>query len=480
MELKQYATFLQRWWWLIVLCAIGAGAVAFVAQLRETPLYAASATILVNQARATRDGPDMDQLRTRERLARTYSELLVKRPVMEAAIADLGIEMDPGTLASRIAVDIIPSTELMRLTVRDPDPTRAAELTNAIARVFSKVESELLSDPYSTYRQTLYLVEPARPRFTPVSPNIPRTVLLAAMVGSLLAVAAGYLIGYFDDRMRAPADVARAAGLPTLTSVPQIPAAAGAAAALLPARESSPAGEAYRVLRAQVDGTAGGEPIRSLAVVSAAPGEGKTTTAVNLGIALAQAGMRVVVVDANMRRPAIHNIFQRPASAGLSAALQPGRTTPVLDLLAPTVYERLYLLPTGAPATNPAGLLVPARLTALMEDLKQYADLVIFDTPALLSVADGSLVAGLCDATAVVVRAGVTREGPLTSAVERLRQSGARTLGAILNQVGAAHAYATYYGGGGAESAVGADGSRPALDPSAPAAEGSASKAQAR
>lgn len=479
MELKQYAAFLQRWWWLIVACAVGAGAIAFVAQLRETPLYAASTTILVDQSRATREAPNMDELRTRERLALTYSKLLTTRPVMEAAIADLGIAMPQSLLAARTAVESVPSTELLVLTVRDPDPEQAANLANAITRAFTQIEGDMLNDPYTVYRQTLSVVEPATPRYSPVSPNIPRTVLLAMAVGALLATAAGYLIGYFDDRLRAPVDVARAAGLTTLTSVPQIRSDAQSHTPLLPAREPSPAGEAYRVLRAQVDGTAGGEPIRSLAVVSAAPAEGKTTTAINLGIALAQAGMRVVVVDANMRKPAIHNIFQRPASAGLSAALQPSRTTPVLDMLAPTVYERLYLLPTGAPSANPAGLLVPARLTALLDDLKQYADLVIFDTPALLSVADGALVAGLCDAAAVVVRAGVTREGALKSAVERLAQSGAQVLGAILNQAAPTHAYATYYGGGGAESAVGAESARPAVDPSKPA-EGSASKAQAR
>jgi capsular exopolysaccharide synthesis family protein len=480
LELKQYARFLQRWWWLILICSLSAAVIAFVTQLRETPLYASSTTLLVNQSRATREGPSMDDLRTRERLAKTYAELLIKRPVMEAAIADQELDISPGLLASRITIENLPGTELLVMTVRDTDPQRAADLANAIARVFSRVESQLLSDPYTTYRQTLYVVEPAQPRYGPVSPNIPRTVLLALVVGALLATGAGYLLSYFDDRVHSPEDVGRVAGVPTLTSVPPIGGAAPGGLPLLPVRESEPAAEAYRVLRAQVDGTAGAEPVRSLVVTSATPQEGKTTTAINLGIALAQGGMRVVVVDANLRKPAIHAAFQRPAGAGLAGALQADRPGTVVEYLVSTQYDHLYLLPAGLAPANPAGLLAPARVNSLIDELAQHADLIIFDTPALLSVADGALLAGIADATLLVIQAGATREAPLKGAIERLAHSGAHLIGAILNRSAAPAGYAAYYGDGGAQSGVGIDGGRAVIDPAGQPKESPATKAQTR
>jgi capsular exopolysaccharide synthesis family protein len=249
---------------------------------------------------------------------------------------------------------------------------------------------------------------------------------------------------------------------------------------LLPMRESVPAAEDFRVLRAQVDGTAGGRSIRSLVVASAVPQEGKTTTAVNLGIALAQAGMRVIVVDANLRKPFIHTVFQRPTSSGLAGALQSNRAGSVVEHLVPTQYEHLYLLPSGQAPANPASLFAPARINALIAELAEHAELIIFDTPALLAVADGALIAGLCDATALVVRSGVTRETTLKSAAERLAQSGAHVIGVILNQAVPTGALATYYGGGGAQSAVGTnEGARMMEQPGTPT-ESPASKAQTR
>lgn len=454
MELKLYAAFLRRWGLLIGAVALVAGAIAFVFESQQPTLYAASATMLVNQSRPSSSGPDFESLQTRQRLARTYAELLVKRPVLEAAINQLQIDLDPGLLGGRTLVAIVPDTELLKLTVRDPDPQRAADIANAIGGGFSKIEGQLLGDPYAAARQTLYVVEAARPDWTPVSPNIPRSVVLAAVIGIMLSAAGGFLYDYFNDRVKSRQDIERLIGLPTVATIGRIAGSEPADMLIVPGKTPLPIAEAYRMVRGQIEGLVGDRVIHTLVVTSSVPLEGKSTTAANLSVAMAQTGKRVILVDADVRRPALHRFFRRTNTRGLTTALLRHGGDTAQEHLVATDIENLQLMPAGPVLANSVGYLGSRRMIELIDELKHLADLVIFDTPSLLTVVDAQLVIGAADATLLVVRPSITREETLQRAVEQITQTGATILGVVLNDAPQTKNYADYYSGASVEESI--------------------------
>jgi len=454
LEIKLYANFLKRWAWLIGIVAIAAACISLILESRQTPLYAASTTILVNQSIPSRTGPDFQTLQTRERLAKTYAELLLKRPVLEAAIASLKIDLDPNLLASRINVTLIPDTELMVMTVRDPNPQLAADLANAISIGFSKVEGQLLDDPYAVSRQTLYVVEAALPNPSPVSPNIPRSVLLAVIIGTLLAIGSAFLYDYFNDRIKSREDIDRITGLPILATIGKIVGSEKADMLVVPGKTSLPVAEAYRMVRGHLQGLVNGHPIRTLVVTSSVPLEGKSTTAANIAVAIAQTGKRVILVDADVRRPALHRFFRRTNTRGLTMALLRHGEETAAEHLVSTDIDNLQLMPAGPILANSVAQLGSQRMAELIEELKGLADIVIFDTPSLLTVVDAQLVIGSTDATILVARANFTREGMLQRAVTQLLDSGTMITGIVLNDAAEVKNYAEYYNGTGMEESI--------------------------
>jgi non-specific protein-tyrosine kinase len=364
------------------------------------------------------------------------------------------VAADPAVLAQRADVKLIPDTELMTLTVRDTTPQRAADLANAITKVFPTVQGTLLDDPYFASKPTLYVVEAARPSSVPVSPNIPRTMLLAAIVGALVAVAGGFLYDYFNDRISSRSRIEQLTGLSTIASIGRIDGAEPADKLVVPGKTALPIAEAYRMVRGHVQGLVNGRPVEALTITSAVPQEGKSLTAANLAIAMAQTGKRVILVDADLRRPSLHRFFRRTNTRGVTTALLRHGGDAAAEHLAPTDIENLTLMPAGPVIPNAVSYLGSPRMAELIEELKGQADLLIFDTPSLLSVVDGQIIAGLTDASLLVVRANTTRDEQLQQAVGELLDVGVTILGVVLNEAPAGKAYADYYSGTGQEEAI--------------------------
>jgi protein-tyrosine kinase len=214
----------------------------------------------------------------------------------------------------------------------------------------------------------------------------------------------------------------------------------------------SPISEAYRVLRTNLQFSSLDQPLRTLVVTSPNPVEGKSTTVANLGVVMAQAGKSVIVVDADLRRPVLHRIFQLNNDRGLTDVLLSAE--PLLDgHLQATGVENLRLLNTGPLPPNPSELLGSQRMARLIEQLKAEADVVLFDSPPSLAVTDASVLATQTDGVLIVADAGRTRRNLARESVERFQQVGAKTLGVVLNRLkagrGGSYYYYNYYYGDG-------------------------------
>lgn len=189
--------------------------------------------------------------------------------------------------------------------------------------------------------------------------------------------------------------------------------------------------EAFRVLRTNLEFLDLSRPLRSITVASAIPGEGKSFIAANLAVACAQSGMKTCLVDADLRRPAVATYFRHDSVVGLTTALV--RDKPAREATAPSSVPGLAFIPSGPLPPNPAELLGSARMRALMAELADEYDLVIYDTPPVLTVADPTVIAPRTDGVLLVAQAGRVRREQTRAAANALTRVGARVLGVVLN-----------------------------------------------
>jgi capsular exopolysaccharide synthesis family protein len=267
--------------------------------------------------------------------------------------------------------------------------------------------------------------------------------ILAGLVTGLGIIA---LMEYFRVSVKSSEEITKATGLSTLGIISDLKASTPAKRLVTASEPRSAKAEAYRVLRANIEFAAGDVPIRTIVVTSSVPVEGKTTTSANLATAIAQSGKRVLLVDTDLRRPSLHKLFEMPNARGVTTALL-DETTNLEDHWLTTQVENLYLMPSGPLPPNPADLLGSSQMTDLIERLKQCVDVIVFDTPPALVVADSSLLARKSDVTVLVVLAGSTSVELLRKAHDQLSQSGANLLGVILNRIKSnENGYYYYYG----------------------------------
>jgi capsular exopolysaccharide synthesis family protein len=196
--------------------------------------------------------------------------------------------------------------------------------------------------------------------------------------------------------------------------------------------------EAFRNLRTSLIWSDGGEALKTLVVTSATPGEGKTLTAANLAVTLAYDGLRVLLVDCDIRRPRVHGMFRVPRAPGLMEMLT---TTAAAGAQPPqaireTAIAGLFVLTCGALPSNAANLLSGTRMRVLLQELREQFDMIVLDTPPVLATADAGIVASLTDGVLLVVRAGATDRNAAQRACQHLSNVGARVIGTVLNDPG--------------------------------------------
>jgi non-specific protein-tyrosine kinase len=499
---------LRKWLWLVILLAVLAAAAGFVISRRSARIYQASVTLMVNQAANAAAAAGYSDILTSERLARTYASLLVSRPVLDETAQRLGIA--PKLLAGAITVTPVRDTQLLQIKVLGTIPELTAQIANTLPAVFverntemqlgrvaaskTKLEAEIAAiekdlavtqqqllhatddtqrtrletslaqyrNTYSTllasYQQVklaeaqainnIVVAEPAAVPEIPIRPRTRTNVLLAAMVGALLALGIGFLVEYLDDTIKTPDDVSRVSGLSTLGAIARLKEGDDPRRLVTWLRAKSPESEAYRTLRTNIQFSSVDSPIRSLLVTSSSPGEGKSTTAANLAVVLAQTGQRVIVVDTDLRRPVLHKIFGVPNNDGLTTALLAGADLALETYLRPTELDTLTVLTSGPIPPNPSEILDSHRMRHLVEVLTQAADIVIFDSPPVLAVTDAVVLGRQVDGVLMVADAGKTREHALAQATAELQKTGANVLGVALNRLNprrGQHYYYYYY-----------------------------------
>jgi capsular exopolysaccharide synthesis family protein len=438
MRAMQYLQLLKRWWWLIVLASALGGGAGYVVSQRQALVYAASATLLVTTSSPSPDPAAALIPDQRASLVKTYKELLLKRPVLEAVITDLGLAIDVETLAKQLSVTEVRDTQLLVLTAQDPDPQQAAAIANTAVQAFNRQSAVLLANPYAANRAGLSVVETAAPPRLPTSPGALRALVIGALVGALLALGLAFAVEYFDTAVRTARDVALLTDLTIVAEMSTFKGKKSQSKLVTLAEPYSPSAEVYRMIRLHLEAAADDAPIRTLIVTSARPHEGKSLTAANLAVALAQTGLRTVLIDTNLRCPSLHELFQKSNTRGVTTAMRPEELGRAYEHTVESGVENLRLLLSGpfadAGRAAPLRFLVPQRMLRLVDEFKQHADIQIFDSPAALDVMETALLARSCNAVLLVVQAKRTPAEQLLQVHEMLARSRSYMLGVVLNR----------------------------------------------
>ncbi len=330
----------------------------------------------------------------------------------------------------------------LEAAIGEEDSARAiAELKNR-----RDILQQLINQWQATYAQLyaaytgneaniLSIVERAEPNYAPVGPRTTMNVALAGALGALLAVGAILLLEYLDDTVKTGEEVAALTEVPFLGIIPRIPHSEPSGERLVTLHKPrSNFAECFRVLRTNLQFSSLDRPLQTILITSPQPTEGKSMTAANLAVVMAQAGRRVVLVDTDLRRPILHRLFDSPNRWGLTnLLLGEGGQPPEGFIL--TKIDNVLFIPTGPLPPNPSEILGSQRMEVLIARLKKQADVIIFDSPPLLTVTDSAVLSTKVDGVVMVADAGGTRREALRKAVETLRQLGANVLGTTLNRV---------------------------------------------
>jgi capsular exopolysaccharide synthesis family protein len=438
--MRNFLTVVRRRVWLVVaaflLCVLGSGILTAL----STPTYRSTAGLYfsVRTANSVNDlaaGATFSQ----SQMA-SFATLATTPRVLQPVADELGIEGGAATLEGQVAVTPLAGTVVLDLTVTDTDAKRAAEIANAAAQQVITVVEDLspTNSEGGASAIEVSVVTPAAPPQKAAKPDVALNLGAGAVLGLGLGILLALGREALDTRVRSAAEVVSLTRTPVIGTLGSEPARrSGVVMATAP---HSPQAEAYRQLRTNLHfvdvggrGHGGTGARQVIAVSSSVAGEGKSTVAANLAIALAETGARVLLVDADLRRPSLAGVLGLEGAAGLTTVLL-GQAR-VQEVVQDWGSVGLHVLASGPLPPNPTELLGSVPFRALLRDLRGVYDHVIVDSAPLLPVADAAVLSGLVDGTLLLVNVTKVRRHQLAESLGTLAQVDAPLLGVVLNQV---------------------------------------------
>lgn len=441
MTLPEYLRLLRERWVPIVAALILGLVVAYAFTAVSPALYAASATMYISSEEdPTGNSSAYESSQLAKDRVESYTELITSDRISRDVVSDLNLTMSSEELADRISASAGAETVLVTATVVDRSPEDAARIANGVAAAFVRLVAEIEQPSDPTRRPPLVarIVEPAAAPSAPVSPRPLVNYSVGALAGLLIGFA-GVALRYFTDTtIRTRQQLTDAAGVPALGAVAYDKRARRGRLAMRD-RPQSPRAEEFRALRTNLQAMESTPRGRVIVVTSSVRGEGKSVVVSNLAMALADAGRRVIVVDANLRQPAMSSYLGvRPASGLTDVVLGSAKVQSVVQRCL-SDGGAFDLLDTGLLPPHPSELLGSPTMALLIAFLRERYEYVLLDTPALLPVTDAAAVAHRADGVVLVTRYGRTRSRDVCAAVGALQAARVRLLGTVLNMVPEVH-----------------------------------------
>jgi receptor protein-tyrosine kinase len=419
----------SRWLLLVAGLLLGlAGGYALTQVI--TPQYTSTSRLFVSAAAPDAAGAYDASLLSESRIA-SYSEILTSQALATRVITDLRLDMTPAELAKKISVATVPGTVILDITVTDTSPSRARRIAVGVDTAFVGQVASLETSPGATTAPIkVTVLQPPLVNPSAISPVVPEIVGIGAAIGLL----AGFLLALVRHRMdhtvKNGQDVARAAGADLLGIVRRDKRLKGQGVAV--DDERSPSAEAFRAIRLNLQHRDAARRPKVIVVSSPGAREGKTTLALNLAAVLGRGEARVLLIEADFRRPTLARRLDL-SGPGLAQVLS-GGIEPT-DAIRPWRNGSVHVLVAGTTDAHPSDLLGSRRMTELVEGLRDSYDFVLIDTPPVLTATDASVVCVLSDACLVTAKHGSTRREDLAEAVAMLTRLRVPILGVVLIRV---------------------------------------------
>ncbi|ANE82184.1 protein tyrosine kinase [Mycobacterium adipatum] len=451
MNLQDFVKLLRTRWVTICVVVLASVLGAAVLTLITTPLYQASTRLFVSTAAGSSLSETYQGNRFSQERVVSYAELLSGRTLAERTIDKLGLDMTAEELQSNLTASAKPDTVLINVHVVDASPVRARDIANTLSDEFVTLVRELETQEDGTKPDSRVVVEEraAIPE-SPVAPKPMRNIAVGLGLGLLVGIGLAVLRDMLDNTVKTRETVEEITGHGLVGAVPMDKERRKNVAISFDTDNSAIA-EAFRKLRTNLQFLAVDNPPRVIVVTSSMPSEAKSTTAVNLALALAEADHNVVLIDGDLRRPTLHKKLDLVGTVGLSTVIS--GVSSLSEAMQKTRFPRLTVLTSGVVPPNPSELLASQAAKTLLSELKDEFDYVIIDSTPLLAVTDAAILAAGADGVLMMVRFGQTKRDQLAHAVSNLEDVGAPLLGAVLTIVptrgGGSYSYNySYYGEG--------------------------------
>jgi len=433
-ELSDYIRILRKSWIFIIVLALVGVAGAATLSLLQSPQYRATSKVFVS----TQSSGSVSELAQGSTFSvqrvTTYADLATTPIVLLPVIAELELDVNEGALATAISVAAPLNTSIIEISVSDGDPVAAADIANATAesltRVVDRIETPATEDAMSAVKLTL--VQQATVSGSPVSPNVVLNITLGLLIGLAAGVGLAVLRQVLDTRIRNERDVELFTDAAIIGGIVFDPKAVSRPL-IVQDNPRSPRAESFRTLRTNLQFLDVGQGGRSFIVTSSIQSEGKSTTTANLAIALADSGVRVLLVDADLRRPKVASYMGLEGAVGLTDVLI-GRVS-LSDVVQEWGRGRLSVLPAGTVPPNPSELLGSAAMGRLITELRSKFDVVLFDTPPLLPVTDAAILSRFVGGVILVVAAGRANKHHVEGAISALENVGSKVSGIVLTML---------------------------------------------
>jgi len=442
MSQHQYLAGFRRYWYIVVIATIVGAMGGWGLSQLATPVYTATSSLYFS-LNFGGSANDLNQGSTyTQNQMLSFAQLAESPLVLNPVIEQLNLPDTPKSLADAIGVSTPQNTVILELSVSDPDPAEAAKIANAVSASLSDMVEQIAPKSVSGGSTvSVRVIQPAALPQTPSSPNTRLNLVAGLVIGLLLGSLIIVLRELLDTRVHSAAIATAVTGVPLLgTADKEKRRAVGPVVLRDPL---SNAAENYRQLRSNLEFVAVDSDHLGFVVTSSVPGEGKSLIALNLALALAEGGRKVLLVDADLRRPMVAAYTGLPGEAGLTSVLI-GRAK-VDDVIQMWGETGLNVLASGPIPPNPSELLSSRAMGDLVATLVQDYDVVVFDTAPVGAVADAAILAPLLDGALLVADRTRVHRPQLAQTMDSLEKSGVRVLGLVMNRSTPAKDQHAYY-----------------------------------
>ncbi|MGV0618021.1 polysaccharide biosynthesis tyrosine autokinase [Mycolicibacterium elephantis] len=459
LSIQDFGKILRARWVIVSITVVLAILGAVAVNILTTPLYEASSRLFVSTTSGATLAETYQGNRFSQERVVSYTELLMGETLAQRTIDKLDLDMGARELQNNVKATSKTDTVLIDVTVVDESPVRARDIADALSDEFVVMVRELETPPDGSRPDSRVVVEQrASIPDKPVVPKTARNIAIALILGVLLGVGLAILRDLLDNTVKERQTLEDITGVGIVGSIP-LDKDRRKQPAIIFESDTSAIAEAFRKLRTNLQYLAVDNPPRVIVITSSLPMEGKSTTAINIALALAEAENNVLIVDGDLRRPRLDSYLGLVGSVGFSTVLAGSASLP--DVIQKTRFSGLSALTSGAIPPNPSELLGSLAARKVLADLRNQFDYVILDSSPLLAVTDGAILSANADGVLIMTRFGQTKHEHLAHAVGMLKDVDAPLLGAVFTMTpprGNMSYNYNYYGEAGTHSTLGARG----------------------